>query len=312
MIFDFAIEPELVASWGNIQDYRYFAAAFGIGQPRILAEYPKFYDWRLRVLQAAQNSSDMEKQRVTALIGILSECRVNRKDSYDCSIAWLQNAEHVHRRSPFHAILATENPNNHRAVLTGRSLGNMPDDRWNLGRSSSPDRQAADLADCVENMLRICNDVVFVDPHFGPENRRHRKVLEAMLQRISARGVETQLPKRIELQTSDKACEQWFRTECDKQLPGLIPEGMTVTFRQLRERIGGEKLHNRYILTDIGGVSFQVGLDEGKLGETEDIDLMDRAKFLKRWSQYAGNEPVFDTIGDPITIVGIAARRKAR
>jgi hypothetical protein len=257
-----------------------------------------------QVLQAVQNSDELELERVTALIGILSECMVTRNGRYDGGLGWLQNVEQEYSRSPFHAILATENPRSHKAILSGRSLGSIPDSRWNLGRSASPNRKAADIADCVAGMLRICNVVVFVDPHFGPENARHRKVLGALLQKLLDRGAGSPLPERIEVQTSDKAEEEWFRSECEKRLPGLVPRGMTMTIVRLSEREGGEKLHNRYILTDIGGVSLQIGLDEGHSGETEDIDLMDRAKYLKRWSQYAGSELAFDRVGKPIQIVG--------
>jgi hypothetical protein len=34
---------------------------------------------------------------------------------------------------------------------------------------------------------------------------------------------------------------------------------------------------------------------------------MDRAKYLKRWSQYTCNEPAFDRSGGPIEIVGVAS-----
>ena len=39
--------------------------------------------------------------------------------------------------------------------------------------------------------------------------------------------------------------------------------------RRLKQKQDGEKLHNRYILTDLGGVTFGTGLDEGKKGETD-------------------------------------------
>jgi hypothetical protein len=40
--------------------------------------------------------------------------------------------------------------------------------------------------------------------------------------------------------------------------------GVSVEFVRWRQKAGGDKLHNRYVLTDIGGVSLGVGLDEGQ------------------------------------------------
>jgi hypothetical protein len=34
----------LVASWGNQQDYRYFLDEFGLGEPRVVARYPKKWE----------------------------------------------------------------------------------------------------------------------------------------------------------------------------------------------------------------------------------------------------------------------------
>jgi len=58
-------------------------------------------------------------------------------------------------------------------------------------------------------------------------------------------------------------------------------------------------------LTDIGGVTFGVGLDEGDAGDTDDIQLLDRAQYEKRWSQYASGKPAFDRPDPPVTIEGV-------
>jgi len=94
MVFEFAIEPGLVATWGELSNYRYFYEKFGIGQPRMMAEYPKLQNWRRRVLQAATGKGDMELQRVTAMVTMLSESMISRTtDCYDGNTEWLENAE---------------------------------------------------------------------------------------------------------------------------------------------------------------------------------------------------------------------------
>ena len=68
---------------------------------------------------------------------------------------------------------------------------------------------------------------------------------------------------------------------------------------------GGEQLHNRYILSDLGGVSFGYGLDEGDEGETDDITLMDKDQHQHRWFQYSENPLVaFEQEGTPVEVVG--------
>jgi hypothetical protein len=87
-----------------------------------------------------------------------------------------------------------------------------------------------------------------------------------------------------------------------------LPRNVTIEFVRWKQRDGGEKLHNRYILTDLGGVSFGVGLDEGKAGETDDLLLLPRTQYERRWSQYAGDDGTFERVDTPATVQGIGRR----
>lgn len=62
----------------------------------------------------------------------------------------------------------------------------------------------------------------------------------------------------------------------------------------LSQRTRGDRLHNRYILTDIGGLVFGTGLDEGADNETDDVTLMDRVQYELRWSQHATEPMAFE------------------
>ena len=89
------------------------------------------------------------------------------------------------------------------------------------------------------------------------------------------------------------------------RLPRCVPEKMRVLVRRLSQKQDGEQLHNRYILSDFGGVSFGYGLDEGNEGERDDITLMDRDQYKLRWCQYSGDPPAaFDQEGTPVEVVG--------
>ena len=99
--------------------------------------------------------------------------------------------------------------------------------------------------------------------------------------------------------------EDFFRQQCERRLPGIVPRGLRVDLVRLRQRDGGERLHNRYILTELGGVTFGVGLDQGDSADTDDIQLLDRAQYEARWRQYASDTPAFDRPEPPTTIEGV-------
>ena len=176
--------------------------------------------------------------------------------------------------------------------------------RWGHGRHVK--RNAVEMAEVVAPMLECSSIVIFVDPHFGPEPLRYRRPFEAFLEQM-VRHRPGEMPKRIEVQTAAEytGTEEFFRGECKRRLRRCVPEGIQVLVRRLKQKQDGEKLHNRYILTDLGGVAFGTGLDEGNEGETDDITLMDRDQYQLRWSQYGGNPPAgFDQEETPVEVVG--------
>ena len=218
------------------------------------------------------------------------------------STSWRENAEREHDERPFHAILARTNPNSHAHVLTESDLDDGATEYWAVSRGLTVSRKAADMAEAVASLLRCSSIVIFIDPHFKPKEPRYRRPFEAFLERMIRRRPGG-MPKRIELHTAAdrKRTEESFREE----LPRCVPEKMRVRVRRLREKQGGEKLHNRYILSDLGGVSFGYGLDEGDEGATDDITLMDRAQYELRWSQYSEDPPAaFDQEEIPVEVVG--------
>jgi len=304
MIHEYALEPELVATWIDRQDGRYFIEKFGLGQPRIVSRYPKC--WKKLAWDALQSDNEIEKKRLEELLARLGETTVKRPGAqWNPEASWLGNSVAEHARVPFHAILARHNPPRLTHVLVADELDDTTP-LWAEPRGLSVSRSARQLAAAVAAMLRNAKEIVFVDPHFGPENRRHREPLQAFL-RAALDHRPGALPDRVEVQCSvdDRVSESFFREECQRRLPRMVPRGLRVDLVRLRWRPGGERLHNRYILTDIGSVTFGVGLDQGDAADSDDIQLLDRPQHELRWAQYAGESPAFDRPEPPVTIEGV-------
>ncbi|MDE2999673.1 MAG: hypothetical protein OXU79_11410 [Gemmatimonadota bacterium] len=308
MIYEYALEPELVATWTERKAFRYFMSSFDFGQGRGVSWYPKH--WRRLVRQSFDCTGDIAQTRLTELLNRLSEQMVRRRN-YDWDSGsghWLENAEREHERFPFHAIVARKNPQGQEHVLTEGELDSDESDRWTVSNRLVVARKATDMADAVAPLLRCSLRVIFVDPYFRPQDRRYQRAFGAFLDQIAGpRPVEA--PERIEIHASTKyeCSEEFFYEQCTKKLPSWVPLGMRVFVRRLRQKPGGESLHNRYILTDRGGVIFSAGLDEAKDGEsaTDDLALMDRYQYDNRWSQYGGDPPAgFEQEREGIELVG--------
>ena len=160
-------------------------------------------------------------------------------------------------------------------------------------------RKARDMADCVAPMLRCATRILFVDPYFRASRPDFRKPLKKFLQVVAPRALEI----TAELHTSAyKNAPTWdfFQEECKDKLPYILPDGVHITVYRWRNRVEGETLHNRYILTDVGGVSFNNGLDEGGPGTTDDVSRLSATTYAKRWGNYAGPNFAFDLDGKVI------------
>src|SRR6266542_3517147 len=101
--------------------------------------------------------------------------------------------------------------------------------------------------------------------------RRSPRMISMVAVRCVLAGRPNDQPERIELHGSinTRATREFFESECRERLPGCIPGGLVLLICRLRGRAGRETPHNRFILTDIGGVAFARGLDDGAEGEND-------------------------------------------
>lgn len=309
MIYAYAIEPETVVAWTETQKFNFAFSNFGLGTARVLLELPSKEKWNELVDEAAaaEGLSPVQWTRLTELQAYLTERFARRRSAYyDEQVVWLENAESEYARRSFAAIVAKVNPRKHAHVIQNEYIGDRKDPRWVRPRAATPKREASELAGAVSAMLQNADYIHFVDKHFGPENLRHRKVMEAYFNAMMAG--RTVPPRTVALHCVYKGGYdlQSFNGEAQK-LIRYLPKGAKLQFYRWRDKEDGEvreKFHNRYLLTDLGGVTFGVGHEDGDDGESEDINLMDRDQYIKRWEQFLGPQTVFDIKDKPATITG--------
>jgi hypothetical protein len=296
MLHEYALEPALLDNW---KDFRYFTEKFCVSRGRMIARYPK--RWKRLVYESLSNCGEIERKRIEEGLSRLDDRLLARQCEWNPQHDWLTNAEMEHLHRPFHAILARANPNRRDFVLEGDSVDETHP-LWNVGITRVILRTAREMGACVALLLRVSKEIMFIDPYFRPQEIRHRRLLEAFL----SVALETRcgmLLMRIEIHTGDSLGYDYFKTEYEQQLLGIVQEGIQVHIVRWREKDGGEKRHNRYILTDIGGVSFGVGLDDGADGETDEVMLLEDKTYRFRRAQYMGPEPAFDLV-DKLMIEG--------
>ncbi|MDF0674051.1 MAG: hypothetical protein P0120_06880 [Nitrospira sp.] len=297
MIYEYAVEPELLSNWTN---FRYFSGQFGVSRGRLISRYPK--RWERMVYESLTACPPVEKAKIVERLSRLKDRMITRQNTWDKHKEWLLNAETEHGLRPFRAILAHHNPRSQPFVLEGNDVEeNHP--LWKVEVSQPVARTPQQICACVGPLLRISKQILFVDPYFRPSQHNYRmlfaELFELFLQDRSF-GLAS-----VGIFVSDKiSCTgQHFFDECQKYIPALIPVGMQVTIGLWSQRVDGEEIHNRYVLTDRGGVKFGNSLREGDTGTSDDVNLLSDEQHKLRLAQYAGPNHAFDQVST-ITIIG--------
>ena len=249
LIHDYALEPELVAECDQFL-YRYFHKQFSGDTGCIVVQYPYF--WR-RLVQKLVG----DDKRLEVLLGWLPKNKkqvVRNPSRWNDTFTWLKNAEEKNIPHPFHVILARDNPRCQSNVVRVADISSGSRAWDNPPPSVTVNRTATSMAACIEPLLRYATHILFIDPHFSASKLRFRNPLQEFLN-IICDGSRTVILEYHTMHNDQKPAWDIFRSECKQYLPRLIPRGFTLTVRRWEEQDVGEELHDRYILTDIGGVA---------------------------------------------------------
>ncbi len=89
-----------------------------------------------------------------------------------------------------------------------------------------------------------------------------------------------------------------------QHLPSIIPRGLTIRL----VRWDQDHLHNRFILTEYGGLQFATGLDEhaGSARTHDIVDLLEPEPYNATWKEYQRDSATFPLMEDDLIIEGIA------
>src|ERR1700730_9513542 len=152
MHFEYAVEPRAIgSSWAT---FRYLIQQFGFDKGRLISQFPKH--WFRDVYEATHDFLPVQKLRVTEALNQAKKNKVVKCNRpYDSSAGnWLHNALSEHRRLPFRAIVAAENPSGDEVVLLADEIDELHP-LMNVPHDGSVPRDPASLSAAMKVMLRF-------------------------------------------------------------------------------------------------------------------------------------------------------------
>lgn len=293
LIHEYALEPALLNTW---ETFRFFESHFGIETGRLISRYPK--KWKSMVYDSIGGCSPVTKKRIEEALTRIDPRMMPRKSTgYDYNKSWLANACTEHKAKPFHAVIARENPTQDKCVLPFDDV-EAAHPLWVANRALVVVRTPEAMAAAVAPLLQLSREICFIDPYFDPNAPRYRNAFTAFINAAVGEG-RTAALQCIEVHASDKLSADYFFPPFMKYLSSVVPDTVKLKLVQWKQRSQGEKLHNRFILTDIGGVNFGTGLDamdQGEGGQTDEVGVLTADVYRKRYAQYVGSTPAFDLV----------------
>ena len=204
---------------------------------------------------------------------------VSRPSSgFNVDKTWLENALEEHARSPFRAIVDSTDDNDSPAVVpVGVRMLTSP--LWQASGNDRLERKASSMVERIQPLLNIAKTIVLVDRHFYIDGR-FTNVLAALLQYV-AHSKKGPRVSQIKYVISDAVCRaDEMEERCRNFLPNIIPAGHSVKFYVKQKN----DLHDRFVLTEHGGVQFGQGLDEGE-GEVI-LQRLERPVWAQEWQSW--------------------------
>jgi len=285
---EFAVEPDAIAS--SFERFAGLIDRFGVDQGRLISDFA-MGSWSRAVLEAA-DASDFGELGMASALERLRELRDARgivkagRVYQDLPGGWLANAAAEDARQPFHAVISEAGGS---GCVGDCAAINARSDRapFKVDGFADVPRLAPDIARAAAPLLRFARVVHLVDPHVSFTQGPMRtgdwvRPLAALI-----RGCQPNSAVTIHLlQRPDKPDTGTFIAAARQHLRPSLTQGATVHLKRWEERVAGQQFHDRAVLTDMGGMTFGNGLDEGPQGSTVHIQRLDATGWARLLTKF--------------------------
>ena len=312
MIYEYAVDPELAAKWGNQPQHSVFIDKFGIDSGRVVVPFPDEEDWLDFILTEydrnnpnANGSDKMELYEYLIENILLVPIRI-RKLKWDDQIDWLENAEQEHKKLPFYGILTQRNPRNNDVIILEQEILNKKAEKFITKPSRRPKRIANDMFQCIWPMLRCARKILFVDPNFDIKLKRFRELPEKCKEYFELYDIHPKLEIHIPMKREKAQNIDLVVKEFEKRISAIKTNKQELKVQLWRAKKAGERPHDRFILTDIGGVSLSYGLDVDEKWNTTNsgsrcvITRLSKIDHFDIWNEFVGPSYAFEEIGSKV------------
>ncbi len=294
MHHEYAVEPAAIGS--NWEIFRYVFEKFGFQKGRLISRFPG--PWPRLVIEAAAQAGVGD----IAYAKIVEKLRQGRRTAlvrtgrdYDPILgSWVENAAASHAIRPFRGVIAQQGAELDDVAI---SLAELDDDHPLMVAPTSRDipRTTTDIAGACFLLLYAAREINLVDPYFNfvSVGQDYRGPLEQMMHALQDAG-KANVHIRIHYSARYAHSSQAeILNDPGRWVNVTIPTGYELHLYAWEQRQGGERLHDRFLLCDCGGMTVGTGFSASAPQENATFMLLDSDHARELRSKFADDSTAY-------------------
>lgn len=266
MIYEFAVDPEVMAE--ALTDWALFlelSRGFGPGTPRRMSRFPK--DWLKRAHSLLPSEEQLppgvgpvRRKQAADLMKRLADEGVRNGREWCAESNWVENAVQQDETVPFRAVLAPSPPQRPHFFSPEDVLSPEAPAEWEPARGVTFPRTPDGYLGMCSPMVRLAKRVVLVDPYARAKNSAEKQVVGGIIELLSRNPSATSftLVGKVGIATEDTV--DAYRSNWGRALARYAGRGVQIRIVRVADAKMKEP-HNRYLLTELGGIQTGNGID---------------------------------------------------
>jgi hypothetical protein len=301
MLSEYAVEPAAIgADWNT---FRYLIENFGADKGRLISRFPD--KWEKKVIKSAKDAG-VPDIRMASIIDRLRRAKhkiVDFNRGYDNDTTWIENAAHEHGIRAFRAIICREGT---MPCAEALAPSDCSEEQPLFAAPISRDvpRSADDIAVALFHLALGAREIDIVDPFFDlrPKEGNYIDPLASLLAKLALTASNPKVIRVHFRSFPSRPPPTILARDAAAQLDGLLPTGYCLELYEWSEVPGGEDLHDRYFLADVGGLMIGAGLSAVGSKQTATFALLDAAHAQRLRSRFAPTSSVYARAGSAVRI----------
>lgn len=292
MFYEYAVDPEILADLDNC---RVFFEAFEAKPGRLVSDVPKKWLWlalgeikKIPHEQCGPRKRSYLKERLKKF-SKNSLIRTRTADAGISQRSWLKFAIEQNGEYPFSAILSLTEKSESAVVHDFGELFFSPPSCWECNGQSHIERKAPQIVNSMTPLLKVSKSVHLVDPYFSffhPSCDQSKPVLKELIAKLPLFNIGKGI-KDICIHISNKKIVT--KEHLQEITQPWLRQGVTLKVSHWPQ----DQMHNRFVLTDVGGLQYGYGLSEHTQSNLKEdlVSVLTHKSYEKEFKKIISKEP---------------------